>query len=127
MPTDAQRRNLASAHHAEVQALKDKVAELEKQLENAFSAINYWKEEVSRDVPAGWRDLLISLTEHAAEAGDHTEESFRRGVVRLANRAHKFLAAPQPQPVQVVSNETEHLWDGTPKDSLPWKISTKDY
>jgi len=45
MPTDAQRRNLASAHHAEVQALKDKIKELEKQLENAFSAINYWKEQ----------------------------------------------------------------------------------
>jgi len=48
MPTDAQRRNLASAHHAEVQALKDKLLELEKQLENAFSAINYWKEEAGR-------------------------------------------------------------------------------
>lgn len=29
MPTDAQRRNLASAHRAEVQGLKEKIAELE--------------------------------------------------------------------------------------------------
>lgn len=55
MPTDAQRRNLASAHHAEVQAWKgqlfhalDKIKELEQQLENAFSAINYWKEEAEK-------------------------------------------------------------------------------
>lgn len=67
MPTDSQRRNLASAHHAEVQALKDKVAELEKQLEN------YWKEQ-----------------------------------------GHK-------------TQSKNNMWDGTPKDSLPWKISTKDY
>lgn len=73
MPTDAQRRNLASAHHAEVQALKDKIIELEKQLENAFSAINYWKEQ-----------------------------------------GHK-------------TQSKNNMWDGTPKDSLPWKISTKDY
>lgn len=72
MPTDAQRRNLASAHHAEVQALKEQIefltkdrdlmeknwneamathkniSELEKQLENAFSVINYWKEEAEK-------------------------------------------------------------------------------
>lgn len=35
MPTDAQRRNLASAHHAEVQALTERIALLEQQLAEA--------------------------------------------------------------------------------------------
>lgn len=35
MPTDAQRRNLASAHHAEVQALNERIAGLEQQLAEA--------------------------------------------------------------------------------------------
>jgi hypothetical protein len=35
MPTDAQRRNLASAHHAEVQGLKERIALLEQQLAEA--------------------------------------------------------------------------------------------
>ena len=35
MPTDAQRRNLASAHHAEVMELKERIALLEQQLAEA--------------------------------------------------------------------------------------------
>lgn len=35
MPTDAQRRNLASAHYAEVQALNERIALLEQQLAEA--------------------------------------------------------------------------------------------
>jgi len=37
MPTDSQRRNLASAHHAEVQTLKERIKELENDR-------NYWRE-----------------------------------------------------------------------------------
>jgi len=40
MPTDSQRRNLASAHHAEVQALNERIALLEQQLAEAHKALH---------------------------------------------------------------------------------------
>lgn len=40
MPTDAQRRNLASAHHAEVQALTERIAVLESE-RDAIAELNH--------------------------------------------------------------------------------------
>jgi len=45
MPTDAQRRNLASAHHAEVRALNERIALLEQQLSEAKRQMEIQKDE----------------------------------------------------------------------------------
>lgn len=45
MPTDAQRRNLASAHHAEVHDLNEQIALLEQQLAEAKRQMESQKDE----------------------------------------------------------------------------------
>ncbi|MFA5898093.1 MAG: hypothetical protein WC829_03150 [Hyphomicrobium sp.] len=45
MPTDAQRRNLASAHHAEVQDLNERISLLEQQLAEAKRQMESQKDE----------------------------------------------------------------------------------
>lgn len=44
-------------------------------------------------VPEGWQEFLRDLTQHVSESQDHTPKSFDAGLVRLANRAHRLLAA----------------------------------
>lgn len=45
MPTDAQRRDLASAHHAEVQGLKERIELLEAENEQLRALLNKAKDE----------------------------------------------------------------------------------
>lgn len=46
-------------------------------------------------------DFLKRFTQLASEQGDHTPQSFSKGIVKLANEAHKIIAATQAQPPAV--------------------------
>lgn len=77
MPTDAQRRNLASANHAEVQALTDRIAGLEvvlRQAREAQKRLIQWDEQRKYIVPYLVRDPIHSAIAAIEAAITSTQE-----------------------------------------------------
>jgi len=68
MPTDAQRRQQASAHHAEVQKLNKQIALLEQQLAKATAVVNAAREAMDESFEAGNADMDISIPSHLSAA-----------------------------------------------------------
>jgi len=77
MPTDAQRRNLASAHHAEVQKLNKRIALLESVLRQAREAqkrVIQWDAQRKYIVPYLVRDPIHSAIASIDAAISSTQE-----------------------------------------------------